>query len=509
MMAAETLYPGITLAQLLEAYAPATQTLAPVPLTGLAADSRQVAPGDLFLACKGLQVHGLTHLDEALARGAVAVAWEPDGDPAWEARVAGLTVPVVAVPELGRKLGVIAARFHSHPSAAMQVIGVTGTDGKTSVAHYIAQALSAAGQACGLLGTLGYGVYGDLRPATHTTPDALRLQAEFARLRAAGVRQVAMEVSSHALHQRRTDGTRFTTAVLTQLSRDHLDYHGSQEAYAAAKRRLFMSPELEAVVLNAGDAFGRRLAGEVSSQVRVFAYGRAQDDSERLSGHWLTAESVSATTSGIRVQLNSSQGRASLNAALLGAFNVDNLLAALGALLGTGLSLEEALARLQAVSPVPGRMELFALPGQPAVVVDYAHTPHALASVLQALRPHCRGKLWCVFGAGGDRDPGKRPQMGAAAERYADVVFLTSDNPRSEPAQKIIDQIAAGLRQPQRARRLVERGAAIDAAIAAAGADDLVLIAGKGHEDYQQIGARRLPFSDRERVRLALRRRGA
>lgn len=508
MMAAESMHEGMSLAQLLAPFASPGTTLPEQLVGGLATDSRLLAPGDLFLAGKGLQVHGLAHLEQALQRGAAAVAWEPDGDPAWPERLARLSVPVVAVADLRRKLGVIADRFYAHPSAAMQVIGVTGTDGKTSVAHFIAQALSDPGRACGLLGTLGYGVYGDLHPATHTTPDALRLQAEFARLRAAGVRQVAMEVSSHALHQYRSDGTRFATAVLTQLSRDHLDYHGSLEAYAAAKQRLFMSPGLRAVVLNAGDAFGCRLATRVSSQLQVFAYGHPQHRSDRLAEHWLTAESVAATAHGMTVEVNSSRGRATLTAAVLGAFNADNLMAALGALLSTGLTLDEAVRRLRTVSPVPGRMELFDLPGRPAVVVDYAHTPHALASVLQALRPHCRGKLFCVFGAGGDRDPGKRPQMGAAAERYADVVVLTSDNPRNEPAERIIDQIAAGLQRPRQARRLVERGAAIEAAIAAAQADDLVLIAGKGHEDYQQIGAQRLPFSDRERVRLALRGRG-
>ncbi len=506
MMAVQSPREGITLAVLLHALVPATAIPA-LRVTGLATDSRRVRPGDLFLACRGLQVHGLVHVDEALRRGAVAVLWEPVADIALQARADGLPVVALAVDGLGNKVGRIADRFYAHPSADMQLVGVTGTDGKTSVAHFIAQALSDAQQACGLLGTLGYGVYGRLRPPTHTTPDALRLQAELAELRDAGVRQVAMEVSSHALHQRRTEGTQFSIAVLTQLSRDHLDYHGSIEAYAEAKRRLFTSAGLQAAVVNVGDRFGRELAGEAKASVRVVAYGHTEDDCARFGADWITLESMRATAHGLVLQLNTSQGRAVLSAAVLGAFNADNLMAALGALLATGLSLELAVQRLQTVTTVPGRMELFTAAGQPAVVVDYAHTPYALQTVLQALRPHCKGELICLFGAGGERDSGKRPQMGAVAERWADRAVLTSDNPRGESAQAIVEQIAAGFSEPLRAQRIVDRGQAIDEVIAAASADDLVLVAGKGHEDYQQIGTQRLPFSDRERVRQALRRR--
>jgi UDP-N-acetylmuramoyl-L-alanyl-D-glutamate--2,6-diaminopimelate ligase len=387
----------------------------------------------------------------------------------------------------------------------MQVIGVTGTDGKTSVTHFIAQALSDNGAACGLLGTLGYGVYGRLQPPSHTTPDSLRLQAEFAGLRDAGVRQVVMEVSSHALHQRRTDGTAFDTAVLTHLSRDHLDYHGSTEAYAEAKRRLFVSEGLATAVLNIDDAFGRSLAGQLGAGLRVIAYGHSRDECARAAAHWIALEQVLPREHGIALRLDSSWGVQVFESRLLGAFNANNLMAALGALLASGLTLEVAVNRLAGVTTVPGRMELFCQPGMPRVVVDYAHTPHALESALQALRPHCSGELVCVFGAGGERDQGKRPLMGAAAERFADRVVLTSDNPRGESPQAILEQIAAGFEQPQRARCIVDRGCAIDAAIAAAAADDLVLVAGKGHEDYQQIGERRLAFSDRERVQQALR----
>jgi UDP-N-acetylmuramoyl-L-alanyl-D-glutamate--2,6-diaminopimelate ligase len=264
MMAAESRTYGVPLNVLLEGLMPAG-SLPALDVTGLSNDSRETQPGDLFLACQGLRVHGLSHAREALQRGAAAVLWEPDVDPALQAVVARLSVPALPVAGLGQKLGRIADRFYGHPSRDMQVIGVTGTDGKTSVTHFIAQALSDAGQACGLLGTLGYGVYGRLQPPTHTTPDGLRLQAELARLRDAGVKRVAMEVSSHALHQRRTDGTAFATAVLTQLSRDHLDYHGSAEAYAEAKRQLFISEGLETAVLNVDDAFGRALLPMVTT----------------------------------------------------------------------------------------------------------------------------------------------------------------------------------------------------------------------------------------------------
>ncbi len=506
MMAAESLGYGVALGGLLRGLLP-VYAGPELVVTGLATDSREVRPGDLFLACQGLHVHALTHAAQAVQRGAVAVLWEPTGDKTLQSMAENLTVPTLPVAGLARKLGLIADRFYAHPTEDMRVIGVTGTDGKTSVTHFIAQALSGDGEPCGLLGTLGYGVYGRLQPPTHTTPDAVRLQAEFARLRDAGVRQVAMEVSSHALHQQRTDGTRFDTAVLTHISRDHLDYHGSVEAYAEAKRRLFVSAGLETAVLNVGDAFGRQLAGQLGAQLRLVVYGRTEDRCAGAAADWISLESVTPRPDGIVLQLDSNWGRAELRACLLGAFNADNLMAALGALLASGLQLDVAVKRLEAVKTVPGRMELFSQPGMPRVIVDYAHTPHALETVLQALRPHCRGELICLFGAGGDRDAGKRPQMGAVAERYADRVVLTSDNPRSESPDDILDQIAAGFAQPQRAERIVDRGQAIDTLIATLATDDLLLVAGKGHEEYQQIGEQRLPFSDRLRVQQALRRR--
>jgi UDP-N-acetylmuramoyl-L-alanyl-D-glutamate--2,6-diaminopimelate ligase len=475
-------------------------------VTGLATDSRAVQPGDLFLAVRGLRTHGLNHVEQALQRGAVAVLWEPVEDAVAERIAKSLRVPAVPVPGLAQKLGIIADRFYAHPTAQMHVIGVTGTDGKTSVTHFIAQALSGKGERCGLFGTLGYGVYGMLRSPTHTTPDALRLQAEFAALRDQGVRHAAMEVSSHALHQHRTAGAVFHTAVLTHLSRDHLDYHGSIEAYAEAKRRLFFTPGLACAVLNVADDFGRGLAQQLCQQLRVIAYQGAAGGVARSFARWLELRGVEPLERGLRLSLDSSWGATEFEAPLLGAFNAENLLAALGALLAAGLSLEVAVQRLSRVQTVAGRMELFGLPAGPRVVVDYAHTPHALESALRALRPHVEGELVCVFGAGGDRDPGKRPHMGAVAEGCADRVILTSDNPRSEHPRVILDQILSGFGEPGRARIIPDRAEAIESAIRGAAADDLVLVAGKGHEEYQQIGATRHPFSDRDQVQAVLRR---
>jgi len=505
MMAAESQVSAVSLACLLEGLG-AEGRVVDAQVSGLATDSRSVRCGDLFLACQGLQAHGLAHVDQAIRQGAVAVVWEPVSDAQISDMAGSLSVPSAAITGLSQKLGIIADRFYAQPSEALHVIGVTGTDGKTSVTHFIAQALSVGEQPCGLLGTLGYGVYGALQPPTHTTPDALRLQAEFAALRDSGVRQVAMEVSSHALHQYRTAAVAFDTAVLTQLSRDHLDYHGSIEAYAEAKRRLFQSPELSCAVLNVRDDFGRQLANELQGRLRVIAYRSRPDAAVRNYADWLELTGVRPLDKGIVMQLESSWGAAAFEVPLLGVFNAENLLAALGALLAGGLPLQTAVQRLSRVKTVPGRMELFTQQGAARVVVDYAHTPHALETVLQALRPHCSGDLVCVFGAGGDRDQGKRPLMGALAERYADRVVLTSDNPRHENPDSILDQIARGFEQPQRALRIVDRGEAIEAAIADAAADDLVLVAGKGHEDYQLRGSERLPFSDRGWVQQVLRR---
>ncbi|HKK13203.1 MAG TPA: UDP-N-acetylmuramoyl-L-alanyl-D-glutamate--2,6-diaminopimelate ligase [Gammaproteobacteria bacterium] len=499
MMAARELANGYRLGALLEGLA----ELEPdreVTVQGLATDSRRVQPGDLFLARAGRHTHGLRHLDQALAAGAAAVVWEPVPGAAPPAAA----VPAVAVPGLGQVLGVIADRFFGHPSGELAVIGVTGTDGKTSCSHFIAQALDEATAPCGLIGTLGYGRYGALDAGTHTTPDAVALQRELAGLRDAGARRVVMEASSHALHQGRTTAVRFHTAVLTNLGRDHLDYHGDLASYADAKRGLFESPGLAHAVLNADDAFGRELLETLSGGLDTLAYGLQALPPDRPG---VQGDELVLDPQGLHLRVRSPWGSGTLGTRLLGRFNASNLLGALGALVVLGVPFEQALHRLGQTATVPGRMECFGGgPGQPLVVVDYAHTPQALEQVLGALREHCDGALWCVFGAGGERDAGKRPLMGRVAERLADRVVVTDDNPRNEDATQIVVDILAGLQAPDAVYVERDRGRAIALAVDRARPGDVVLVAGKGHEDYQQIGARRVPFSDREQVRARLGR---
>ncbi len=473
-------------------------------VSALALDSREVEPGGLWLALQGGRSHGLDHFDEAQRRGAVAVVAEPAGS--WDrdriARLAG-TVPVVPLPGLRRQAGEIAARFFGQAAHAMRVIGVTGTNGKTSVTHFLAQALSTRVPTA-VLGTVGNGFPGALQPASHTTGDAVQVHATLGSLFAHGARAVAMEVSSHALHQERVAGIPFHTAVFTNLSRDHQDYHGTMEAYAEAKARLFRVPGLSMAVLNADDPVGARLAAEVRARVYTVAVGSAAGVT-RFGDRFLRLSGIDARADGLRITFDSSWGDGELHSHLLGRFNAENLALALGVLLAWDMPMSSALAALQQVQPVAGRMMTFVAPGRPRVVVDYAHTPDALEKVLASLREHCGGRLFCVFGCGGDRDRGKRPEMGAVAERLADRVVLTDDNPRSEPPEQIVAEILAGVGDRQRVHVEHDRAKAIRVSIAAAGPADLVLVAGKGHEDYQEAGGRRRPFSDIALVEELLR----
>ncbi len=494
--------PRVTLGELLAGFATVPVDLAGQPVSGLAVDSGSVRPGDVFFALRGGRRHGLEFLDAARAAGARVVLWEPPY--AESVPEKGTAPPLVAVPDLRRFSGPIASRFHGEPSRRLRVVGITGTDGKTSCAHFIAQSLSTADTGpCGILGTLGAGVHGATEPSPYTTPDALAVQRWLAELVAAGRRYAAMEVSSHALDQGRVNGVEFAVAVLTQLSRDHLDYHGTPEAYAAAKRRLFFDCRPEWAVLNLDDAFGRGIAADRDPPSRTVGYGLGPRPARLERFVW--GENLELSPTGLRLRVRSSWGDGELEVGLLGRFNAHNLLATLATLLALELPLAEALARLARSATVPGRMErLGGGPGQPLAVVDYAHTPHALEQALTALREHGGGRLWCVFGCGGDRDPGKRPLMGAVAERLADRVIVTDDNPRTEPPERIVDGILAGIRRPQAAAVIRDRRAAILGALAEAEVGDLVLIAGKGHEDYQIVGTERSPFSDRAVVLTGL-----
>jgi UDP-N-acetylmuramoyl-L-alanyl-D-glutamate--2,6-diaminopimelate ligase len=470
--------------------------------TGLTANSRDVRSGEVFFAVRGGQRHGLEFLDTVRSAGALAVLWEPPWDGVLPVDDSLL---LLAVPELRRKLGGIASRFYGEPSRHIPVVGITGTDGKTSCAHFLAQALSDAETGpCGILGTVGGGVYGQMQPLLHTTPEVLAVQRWLAELVAAGRRHAVMEVSSHALDQGRVNGVEFAVAVLTQLSRDHLDYHGTLEAYAAAKRRLFVEHRPEWAVVNGDDAFGRGLITEAQARRGIIVYGLGARPA--LVERFLWGERLELTAHGLRLQIRSFWGDGELQTGLLGRFNASNLLASLATLLALDMPFAEALARLAQTETAPGRMErLGGQIGQPLVVVDYAHTPYALEQTLRALREHGgRHRLWCVFGCGGDRDPGKRPFMGAAAEQWADRVIVTNDNPRMEDPGRIVEDILAGMRQPHAATVICDRRAAIHRALAEAGADDIVLIAGKGHEDYQIMGVERLPFSDQAVARAFL-----
>lgn len=490
---------SLTLGELLAGFAETPASWAGQPVRGLAVDSRVVRPGDVFFAVRGGQRHGLEFLDAVRSTGALAVLWEPPWDSALPVDDSLL---LLAILELRQKLGWIASRFYGEPSQHLPVIGITGTDGKTSCTHFLAQALSDAETGpCGILGTLGGGVHGRVEPSLHTTPDSLAVQRWLAGLVADGRRCAVMEVSSHALDQGRVNGVHFAVAVLTQLSRDHLDYHGTLEAYAAAKRRLFIDHRPGWAVLNGDDAFGRQLIKETRSQNGIIVYGLGERPT--LLERWIWGEHLELTANGLRMQIRSSWGDGELRAGLLGRFNASNLLAALAALLALDMPFDEALMRLARIESVPGRMErLGGKAGQALVVIDYAHTPHALEHVLRALREHGgRNRLWCVFGCGGDRDPGKRPLMGEVTERLADRVIVTDDNPRTESAEHIIEDILTGMQHPQAVTVIRDRRAAILQALAEAEAGDIVLIAGKGHEDYQIIGVERLPFSDRAVVR--------
>lgn len=464
-----------------------------VCIRSIALDSRDVSAEGLFLAVAGHRAHGLDFLDQALEAGAVVVLYEPDParhDQAIldQCQQAG----AVAIPRAGLAALVsgIAGRFYGEPSRALQVVAVTGTDGKTSVAHYIAQLVEALHGSAAVMGTVGWGRPGDLAESTHTTADAVMVQARLAELHDAGIKTAVMEVSSHALAQHRVDAVAFETAVLTHVGRDHLDYHGSAEAYGAAKRRLFAWPTLRRQILNIDDAVGRDLASRPLCDAAVVTYGQAQPATLRL-------HSCESRAEGIDVAIDYEGQRYAEALPLIGRFNAINAIAALGAVIDDA-NAQAAIEAIAGLQPVPGRMERFAAAGSPLVVVDYAHTAGALSAALEALRAHVAGRLWVVFGCGGDRDPGKRPLMGATADRLADVVILTSDNPRTESPRAIIEAVRVGCSEPGRCRVIEDRAAAITAAVNEAGSTDGVLIAGKGHETRQWIGTSSQTFSDRE-----------
>ena len=470
-------------------------------ISGLTMDSREVKPGDVFVAIAGFGAHGLKFVDQARASGASAILFEAPAP-------VDLPAPAdaIAVPRLRARLGEMADQFHGRVTDAMTVVGVTGTNGKTSAVQLLAQAWHLRGIEGGTVGTLGAGLYGRIEPTGFTTPLVLKLHDLLARLHDAGAQAVAMEVSSHALDQGRVDGVHFDVAVFTNLTRDHLDYHGDMAQYGAAKARLFAWPGLKAAAINLDDDYGRQLHAQLPSSVTAIGLS-----SRGAKGAALRAQSLRLDSAGIAFDMAAGEESHAVQSPLLGRFNVDNLLAVAGALHALGEPLAQIAATLSQLQPIHGRMNRLGGDGrQPLVVVDYAHTPDALEQALKSLRDHLSGdrsagaharsggRLICVFGCGGERDRGKRPQMAAIAEANADRVIVTDDNPRGEDGDQIVADILAGFDKAGAAIVQRDRAGAIARAIGEAGPDDIVLIAGKGHEPYQEINGVQHPFDDTE-----------
>lgn len=476
-----------------------SDAFAGVTVSNITLDSREIKGGDLFIALKGLHHDARDFIGKVIEQGASAVFAEQDNHFCADKVINN--VPVIVIPELSKRVGEIAARFYGEPSQKMTVLAVTGTNGKTSVANLLAAALAQLNKSSAILGTVGNGLFGQLGKATHTTPDAVRLQKYFSEFLGAGAQFVAMEASSHGLEQGRMSGTHIHTALFTNLSRDHLDYHGTMDAYAQAKAILFQWPELKAAVLNADDERYDEFKAVLSQSVRLISYSTKTNSSAEL-----VAKEIRPSLSGLVLRVAFKSEEAVLNSALMGRFNASNLLAVMAGLISVGFTLRDAVLALENVVPVPGRMECIQGNGA-TVIVDYAHTPDALEKVLSSLREHTSGQLWCVFGCGGDRDTGKRPQMAAVAERLADKVIITSDNPRTENPEVIIADVVAGLTSIGAARIEMDRHQAIEFAVTAAADNDIVVIAGKGHEDYQEINGVRHAFSDRAEVEAALQKR--
>lgn len=461
-------------------------------VTGITSDSRQVRAGMVFAAYPGEAGDGRHYIAAAVVAGAVAVVWEAQ-DFVWPDEFA--SVPNFAVADLRDGLGDIAAAVYGDPSAELWVIGVTGTNGKTSCTQWIAQCLNQLSRKTAIIGTLGNGIPPDLYYTGNTTPDVTVVQAALRDYCDQGVSALAMEVSSHGLDQSRVRGVRFDVAVLTNFTQDHLDYHGDMVTYAAVKSKLFNWSGLRYAILNIDDALGRELALQQSA-AKVVTYGFESAD--------VQGSNLQLSLAGLSMQVNTPWGTGRLQSSLLGRFNAHNLLASLAVLLVSEVSFADALQVLEQVQPVAGRMQTLGGDNLPLIVVDYAHTPDALEKVLQTLRElNPTGKLWCVFGCGGERDAGKRPLMGAAVSRYADVAMVTSDNPRSEPPQAIIDTIRAGMNGLEMVE--IDRAQAINKVIKLAQAGDVVLIAGKGHEDYQEVAGVKYPFSDVSVAQAALK----
>jgi UDP-N-acetylmuramoyl-L-alanyl-D-glutamate--2,6-diaminopimelate ligase len=467
---------------------------AALKIVGLKIDSRKVIANDAFIAIKGRHGDGREYIDNAIANGAVVILVS-------ELLTIKVSVPVIVVDKLAQSLGYLAAKFYGG-ERALKIIGVTGTNGKTTCTHLLGQLLNGLRLPCGLIGTLGCGMPSQLVDTGMTTPDVFAVHNNLNLIEQQGGQAVAMEVSSHGLDQGRVDGVHFHSALITNLTRDHLDYHGDMQAYGAAKKKLFQRRELKYAVLNADDSFTVGLGKDLPINVKCVTYSTQGANAD------VWVEDANYHNHGISATIHSPWGRQAFTCELLGPFNLSNVVGVISVLGAWGYPLADILMQVQKLIPVPGRMQIITGKG-PLVIVDYAHTPDALEQALKASRIHCKGKLQLVFGCGGDRDQGKRQQMGKIASQFADQSVVTSDNPRGEEPEKIIDMIAAGFDSEQSYIRKVDRADAIALAVTTAAVNDCVLIAGKGHENYQEAGDKRIDFSDADVAAKALILRGA
>lgn len=467
-------------------------------IRGLKLDSRKVVKGDLFFAFKGSQQDGRDYIENALQQGALAIVYDPEDYQLADTIVSQHPcAEFIGVNHLQHQVSSIAGYFYQRPANSLRLIGVTGTNGKTTVTQLIAQALDFLSERCGIIGTLGTGFWGGLQQAKQTTPDAITIQENLAELLVKGARAVALEVSSHGLDQGRVAALPFKVAVFTNLTRDHLDYHHTLENYGAAKAQLFAWDSLDKKVINQDDPFGQQLIqSNQGHDLLTFSLENNTAD--------LYCENIEFSEYGIKASLVSPQGKGLLQTKLVGRFNLSNILAVVGSLLGLGYDLATVLMTIPKLSAPAGRMQREGGDGRPTVVIDYAHTPDALEKVISALRPHVKNKLWCVFGCGGSRDKGKRGAMAEIAERLADNVVITDDNPREESSADIIEDILQGFKNPQLVNVMPDRRQAIWQTVQQATENDVVLVAGKGHEDYQEVMGKRTYFSDFEEVNKAL-----
>ncbi|WP_232305603.1 UDP-N-acetylmuramoyl-L-alanyl-D-glutamate--2,6-diaminopimelate ligase [Gilvimarinus polysaccharolyticus] len=502
MIAVRATERAMTLAQLLDDAS--LDALDSVRWSALQADSRRVMPGHVFVALQGATADGRDYISDAINRGASAIVIDADGK-APEVQFLG-AVPLISVTDLSANMSAIAARAYADPSAELNVIGVTGTNGKTTCSVLIAQLFEALGQRTAVVGTLGYGRVGKAMQATgFTTPDAIASQALLRDLAEQQIKTVAIEVSSHALVQDRVKAVRMSTAVFTNLSHDHLDYHGDLKAYGKAKARLLRARDLQCAIINRDDSWCKSLLGKARTKAltQVLSYSLASKEAD------IYFENLEYSSAGIVGTVITPAGKAELSSLLIGDFNASNILAAIAVAVSAGYSLDKIAAAIPTLQPAPGRMEQISVSAEQGVqvVVDYAHTPDALEKTLRALRRHTEGSLWCVFGCGGERDREKRPAMGRVAEKSADHTIVTNDNPRGEDPASIASEVVRGMHRPERCLVIAERDKAIDLAVQQARAGDTVLLAGKGHEAVQVFADRQLPFSDVQQARAALVKR--